>query len=154
MWLAGQQAPYEAKNLFAACPNKNRSLTGNETFIIQSNMIWNNTGKTISQVQINFANGQGFQTVTVGSPITVSYADTGYKKWTIKVILGDNSVTQCYSDYAVLRVPNTASRFETGAGQITLPAWGNITAIAGIRAAATVSVNYSKNNPTGTLRKP
>ena len=47
--VAGRsQSPYDPKTLFVACPNKKITIIGSENFIIQSNMIWNNTGKTIS----------------------------------------------------------------------------------------------------------
>lgn len=39
------QSPYDPKTLFAACPNKNITTKGSESFIIKSKMIWNNTGK-------------------------------------------------------------------------------------------------------------
>jgi Secretion system C-terminal sorting domain len=146
------QNPYDLKTLFAACPNKNITTTGSESFIIQSNIVWNNTGKTISQIQIDFINGQGFQTVTVGTPISISYTDTGFKKWTIKITLNDNSILQCYNEYNVLSTPSTASRFQ--APQSIIPTWGFINAVNGVRTGATVRVNYSVNNPTGTLRKP
>jgi hypothetical protein len=114
--------------------------------------VWNNTGKTISQIQIDFANGQGFQTANIGSPISISYTDTGFKKWTIKITLSDNSILQCYNEYNVLRTSSVASRFQTP--QSTIPTWGFINAVNGIRTGATVRVNYSVNNPTSTLRKP
>ena len=97
-------------------------------------MVWNNTGKTISQIQIDFANGQGFQTVTVGAPVNITYTDTGFKKWTVKVTLNDNSILQCYNEYNVLRTANVSSRFQTS--QSVLPTWGNINAVAGTRNAA------------------
>ena len=75
-------------------------------------MIWNNTSKSISQIQIDFANGQGFQTVTIGTAINISYIDTGFKKWTVKVTLSDNSILQCYNEYNVLRTANVSSRFQ------------------------------------------
>jgi Secretion system C-terminal sorting domain len=115
-------------------------------------MIWNNTGKSISQVQIDFANGQGFQTVTVGIAINISYADTGFKKWTIKVTLSDNSILQCYNEYNVLKIGNISTRFQSS--QSTIPFWGIINSVSGTRNAATVWINYSRNNFTGTLRKP
>ena len=156
--VAGRtQTPYEPKTLYAACPNKNITTKGSESFIIQSNMIWNNTGKTISQIQIDFANGAGFQTVTIGTAVNVSYADTGFKKWTIKVTLSDNSILQCFNEYNVLRTTNITSRFASSESVIPgVPPneWGRINAVNGVRSAATVWVNYSKNNPTGTLRKP
>jgi hypothetical protein len=151
--VAGRiQSPYDPKILFAACPNKKITITGNETYIIQSSMIWNNTGKSISQIQIDFSNGQGFQTVTLGTGINISYTDTGFKKWTVKVTLSDNSILQCYNEYNVLRTANGSARFQSP--QSIIPSWGNINAVNGTRNAATVWVNYSKNNFTGTLRKP
>jgi hypothetical protein len=151
--IAGRtQSPYDSKNLFAACPNKKQTLTGTDSFVIKTSMIWNNTSKTINQLQIDFANGQGFQTISIGTPIGITYADTGYKKWTIKVVLSDNSILQCYNDYYVLKTPNTASRFQSP--QSTVPFWGIINGINNLRTGATVWVNYSRNNFTGTLRKP
>lgn len=151
--VAGRtQSPYDLKNLFAACPNRKETVTGNETFVFQSNLIWNNTGKTINQLQIDFSNGQGFQIITIGTPVTVSYADTGYKRWTIKATLSDNSVMQCYSDYRVLKAASVAARFQTP--QSTVPAWGFVNAVAGVHSGATIWVNYSNRNRTNTLRKP
>jgi len=143
-------SPYITNALFAACPNKKYSRYGSESFIIKPGMIWNNTGKTISQVQIDFANGDGFQTVTIGTAVNVTYSDTGLKRWTIKVTLNDNSVLQCYSDYNVLQV-SLGARFGS---QIQIPSWGFVSKINGNRGGATVFVNYSSNNPSGTLRKP
>lgn len=107
------QSPYNINNLFAACPNKKQTLTGNEIFIVSSNLIWNNTGKSINILQIDFANGQGYQTISIGMPISVIYSDTGYKKWTIKATLSDNSLLQCYNDYYVIKVSNLGARYGT-----------------------------------------
>ena len=152
--VAGRtQSPYDPKTLYAACPNKNITTTGTESFIIQSSMIWNNTGKSISQIQIDFANGQGFQSVTVGTPKSISYADTGFKKWTIKVTLSDNSILQCFNEYNVLKTANITSRYQPSESIKPMP-WGDVIALTGVRSGATIWINYSKNNPTGILRKP
>jgi hypothetical protein len=152
--VAGRtQDPYDAKTLFAACPNRKQTVKGTETFVVKPEMIWNNSGKTISQVQIDFATGAGFQNINVGTPFTINYADTGYKRWTIKATLSDNSVLQCYADYYVLRVSaNPAARFS--GTQATLPWWGVVNAVNGVHSGAIVTVNYSVNNFSGTLRKP
>lgn len=146
--VAGRtQSPYQLNNLFAACPDRKQTLTGIDSFICSSNMIWNATGKSISQIQIDFANGQGLQTLTIGTPIGVSYSDTGYKRWTIKVTLTDNTVLQCYSGYYVLKTNGGARYFSN---QTIKPAWGDINIYSG----AKIYVNYSRKSYTGTLRKP
>lgn len=144
--------PYDLKSLFAACPLKKETISGSETFIVKSNTIWNNTSKSISQLQIDFADGQGFQSISIGSPIAVSYTDTGYKRWMIKVTLNDNSILQCYNDYYVLGVESVGTRYQ--APQSIIPAWGFISPVAGTHSGAIVWVNYNNLNRTNTLRKP
>ena len=153
--VAGRtQNPYNTINLFAACANKQQSLSGSETFIIKSNLIWNNTSKTISQLQIDFANGSGFQNITIDSPISVSYSDTGYKRWTIKAILSDNSVLQCYNDYYVIWIVNTASRYQPSTGFSTgFDTFWNFTPNA-TDSGGRVFIAYTSRNRTNTIRKP
>ena len=146
------QSPYESRNLFAACPNQKQTITGTETFVCNSTLTWNNTGKSINQLQIDFADGLGFQSITMGTPFGVSYNSTGNKRWTIKVTLSDNSVLQCYSDYYAVASANPSARFTNGG--TVLPAWGIVAAVGGVHSGATVVVNYSNNARTNTLRKP
>ena len=152
--VAGRtQNPYESKRLFAAVPVNQYSTDGSESFIYRSNMVWGNTSLTISQLQINFGNGAGLQTLTANTPVNINYVDTGAYVWTIRATLSDNSVVQCYSDYFVLAVPSAAQRFQPI--NITTPLWGNISPVAGVHSGATVNVIYSsKQSSPGTLRKP
>lgn len=154
--VAGRpQSPYNSKTLFAACPNKNITTVGTESFVVKSNMIWNNSAKTISQIQIDFANGQGFQTITVGTAVNISYADTGFKKWTIKITLSDNSILQCYNEYNVLRTANNiASRYEPSTGFLNgFDAQWNFAANA-TDSGGRVFIAYTSRNRTNTIRKP
>jgi hypothetical protein len=147
------QSPYDTQNLFAAAPVKNQTLKGTETFVVESNTTWNNTGKTISQLQINFDNGEGFKTITIGTPVTINYTDTGKVRWIIKATLNDASILQCYSNYYVNKVDWSLGGRYTNAG-VTLPAWGIINAVDAVHSGAVVRVDYSNLNPTNTLRKP
>lgn len=146
--VAGRtQNPYQFNNLFAACPNVSFSKTGSETFIINSNLIWNNTGKSINQIQIDFADGNGFQSLTIGTAITINYTATGKKRWIIKTTLSDNSVLQCYSNYYVAQVTTTsnAARF-TNANTFT---WTSVSLINnGALFGANVNLCFSRNSPT------
>jgi hypothetical protein len=153
--VAGRtQNPYESKRLFAAVPVNQYSTDGSESFIYRSNMVWGNTALTVSQLQINFGNGAGLQTLTANTAININYADTGAYVWTIRATLSDNSVVQCYSDYFVLAVSSGAQRFLPT--NITTPSWGTIAAVTGVHSGATVNIVYSSKLPTtpATLRKP
>jgi hypothetical protein len=141
--------PYQVNNLFAAAPQNKYSATGTSSFLFSDSIIWNNSGKTISQIQVDFDNTLGFKTITRGTPITVSYADTGVKRWTIRVTFTDNSTLQCYSDYHVFvaSTANTASRFHNS--------WDDHWNITGSNhSGADVYIAYSTATATGTLRKP
>ena len=121
------QSPYPLNRLFASSPNRNYSLTGNDTFLVSPNLIWNNTTKSVQQIQIDFNNGQGFKTFTVGYPIPVTYEDTGVKKWIIKVQLSDNSWLYSYSPYYVSKISsNELSRYDEFNFDATIPIYWNI----------------------------
>lgn len=147
--LGRSENPYYVNNLFAACPNSNVSRDGSESFIIKPALIWNNTNKAISQVQIDFAKGQGFQNVTIGTAFSVSYSDTGNKRWKIKITLNDNTVLQCYTNYHVLKAENIGARYDP-------LAWDNfqIFPANANHSGGTIFIRYSDRVPTNTIRKP
>lgn len=146
------QSPYETKRLFAAAPGWQYSTTGTENFVFKPNMVWGNTGLTVTQLQVNFQNGEGFKTLPVNTPVTVIYADTGYYKWTIKATLSDNSIMQCYAEYFVLQKQSVQQRYTVP--NIVTPSWGTIAPVSGVHSGGTISIVYSNKQRSNTLRKP
>jgi hypothetical protein len=152
-------SPYLTKNLFAACPVENFTITGMANIIVKSSLNFNNTGATLSSIQIDFANGQGFVNIPLDVAVTASYADTGYYRWTIKVTLSNNTVLQCYADYYVEHVPSTSntttySYSPSGPNGPVIPTWGTIASVSGVHSGATIHIIYSNKNRSNTLRKP
>jgi hypothetical protein len=145
------ESPYQSKNLFAASPTAAWTKSGTVKFVCKPNLVWNNSGKTISQIQIDFGNTLGFQNIGMETPITVSYADTGTKRWTIKISFTDNSVMQCYSQYYVAKAAsnNLAARYDRNSFDDIwfIPATGN-------HPSGRVFIRYSRRNTSFTLRKP
>lgn len=87
--------------------------------------------------------------------VNVTYADTGYYRWTIKATLSNNTVLQCYADYYVLNVTGTSSRYaSSGTNGPIVPTWGTIAPVAGVHNGGTIHIVYSNKNRTNTLRKP
>lgn len=148
--VAGRpQSPYQLNHLFAACPNTSSTSTGAATFVCKPGLIWNNTGKSISSIQVDFADGQGFQTLALNTPVSVSYADTGTVRWKIKVTLSDNSVLQCYSEYHVLQASSSGSRYS---GSSYNDYW--YVPPTADYAGADVYISYTSKDRTNTMRKP
>ncbi len=76
--------PYDTKKVFAVFPSE-YNLEGNTfSFKLQSNMIYTNTNKTLSSVQVDFGNGQGYQIITLNSTINITYSSGGEKELKIK----------------------------------------------------------------------
>ena len=147
-------SPYITKNLFAACPIKNVSISGVANVIVKSSLNYINTGASLSSVQIDFANGQGFVNIPLNVAVTAAYSDTGYYRWKIKATLSNSTVLQCYADYYVEHIPpvgNTiAFRYEPSgvngpqiAGTGTPNVWGNIDAVPGVHSGGTIHIVYS-----------
>lgn len=157
------QSPYQTNSVFAACPSFNRTISGTASFVFNPSLVYNNTGKSISQLSIDFNNGQGAQTLVANTPITISYTDTGTKRWTITVTLNDNSTLQCYAEYEIMNIGNNASNYGlsqiTGTGAHTNnyepPIYNgfNVAPTAN-HSGGFVHIAYTKKNPTNTLRKP
>ena len=152
--VAGRpQSPYENRVLFAAAPTWQYSQTGTETFVFKPTMVWGNSGLTVSQMQVNFQNGEGFKTMPANTPVSVVYSDTGYYKWTIRATLSNSSIVQCYAEYFVLYKQTAQQRY---AAPNIAPAqpWHTIAAVAGVHSGGTIKIVFSNKQRSNTLRKP
>ncbi|TAE61820.1 MAG: hypothetical protein EAY68_09665, partial [Bacteroidetes bacterium] len=78
------QSPYQTQYLFAAAPLEANNFTNTASFLYKPGLVWGNTGLSISQLQVNFDDGQGLQTLSPNTPVSITYADSGYKRLTIK----------------------------------------------------------------------
>jgi hypothetical protein len=145
------QSPYDTKKLFAATPVWQHSRTGTESFVFKPNMVWGNSSLTVTQMQVDFKNGEGFKNMQPNVPVNITYADTGYYAWTIKATLSDNSIVQCYAEYFVLYKQSGQQRYT--APNIVNPTWGTIAPTAN-HSGGSISIVYSNNQRTNTLRKP
>jgi pimeloyl-ACP methyl ester carboxylesterase len=92
--LAGRN-PYEVKTVFAIAPLKQQIQGSTFTFQLPSNLLYSNTSATINQIQIDYGNGQGYQTVSQNQRKSVSYNSGGEKE--IKVKFAYNNGTTLIS---------------------------------------------------------
>lgn len=149
------QSPYTTHRLFSAVPMRNESFTGTESFVLNTGMVWGNTGLTVNNLQVDFQNDAGFITLLPNSPVQVTWADTGYYHLTIKAALSDGSTAECRAEYYVLQkaaASNPGARYASSG--ITTPPWGIIGA-TGSHSGGTVQIIYSTRSPRpGVLRKP
>ncbi len=112
--VAGRN-PYETKTLFAVTPLKQYLQGDTFTFKVPSSLIYTNVGLSLSQIQIDFGNGQGYQTVSVNTGKTVSYTTGGEKEIKVKCTYSNGSVEYSHSKIVLNHVTqgvNPLARFD------------------------------------------
>lgn len=108
--VAGRN-PYDIKSIFAIAPLKKELQGHTFTFKLPNNLIYTNTGLTISQLQIDFDNGQGYQTVTLNATKSVIYTSGGIKALKYKITYTNNSIMYSHSKIWIDYIPNEQARF-------------------------------------------
>lgn len=150
--------PYEVKEVFVFALPSGTLIGRDHIFTLQQQLFFGNTGKTISSMQINFGDGNGYQTLTFNTPKSVTYTTNGLKTVIFKVTYTDNSVYESHSQTEVIGIPvgggpgvrygiEEPDEIHTfpKAGFTTLP-------YQGVTGGAIVTVQYGRNN--NTIRKP
>lgn len=114
--VAGRN-PYDTKTVFAVTPLK-QQLQGNSfVFKLPSNLIYSNIGLSINQIQIDFDNGQGYQTLTLNTAKNITYSVGGEKELKYKFTYANGSIKYSHSKIWIDYVapPNYQARY-TGFG--------------------------------------
>ncbi len=55
--------------------------------MLPSNLFLTNRSSEISNIQFDAADGQGYRTIQYNTPVSLNYADTGWKRWIFKITL-------------------------------------------------------------------
>lgn len=150
------QSPYLLKTLFSAAPVVNTTNTGAITILVKQELFFTNTAKAISNIQVDFNDGNGFTLIPLNSAYTKIYVDTGYKRWKIKLTCTDNSSYQCYAVFYVKQVTtsNVGARYGDNPDIVekdfpAIPGPGSFA-----HSGGKVTVWYSKQGTERTLNKP
>ena len=136
------QSPYQLNTAFAAAPFYETDEDGVLSLIFKQNLFINTTGKTVSSLQVNFANGSGFVTAAWNTPISASYIDTGVKQLTFKINFTDATSLQCYSNVRILKAAGGPNVYQPST--ITIP----FNPTANNHSGGDITVQYSVNNTT------
>lgn len=112
--------PYETKTAFAVAPMEYH-LRGNAfAFKLQSNMVYTNTALTLSTVEIDFGNGQGYQAVSLNTVKNVSYTSGGVKELKVKFVYSGGPTLYNHARLYVDYIPSTTQGRFNGSGAYTL----------------------------------
>lgn len=112
--VAGRN-PYNTKSVFGASPLNKRLQGDTFTFKLPSGLIHTNTSLSLSQVQVNFDDGNGYQTITLNTAKSVTYTSGGEKDITVKMVYTNGptlySQSKIWVDYIPSGGGQTQARF-------------------------------------------
>lgn len=80
---------FETKQLFASAPLNEKHKGLKTSFIINRDFVINTTNLELTQIQIDFGDGNGFRSVRTGDMINIQYPNAGLKNIQIKAILSN-----------------------------------------------------------------
>jgi hypothetical protein len=104
---------YQTNRLFIAAAVNNTAKNGILNLLFNPNLFYSNTGLTITNLQVDFGNGNGFVTAGFNTTLSGVYTSIGNKQLIYKITFSDASVAQCYNNIYVPYIPpsNNASRY-------------------------------------------
>ncbi|MBK0383656.1 T9SS type A sorting domain-containing protein [Pedobacter sp. SD-b] len=157
------QSPYQDNDLFAVAPIRQGMLTGNNQLIFKPELIFGNTGKTISAIAVDIDSSGNWQNVTLNSPFNISFSTEGFYPIAIRFTFTDNSIKYAHTKIAVYPNPEALDTLNSGGLQTnsfspyrTLSN-EDITAdksYLGVAGQGDITIQLALNNSTGQIRKP
>ncbi len=124
--------------------------------LLPSTLWFTNNTNGVSNIAVNFNDGAGYRTLTMGQAINISYADTGRKTWTFKLTLTNNTTLYSHTEMQIESDPNaygsggcSSCRFPRPGGPVFLTADN---AYDGLFGQGWITVDYA--NADLRLRKP
>ena len=158
------QNPYDEKQVFAmAAPLlKYNSLTMQVE--VPGSLWYTNQAGAVAAIAIDFGDGAGYQTMTLGQARTLTYTQPGIKEWTYRLTLTNSQVLYSHSkiliDAEIPFLSSTAQRRTinqpcavNGFGIDEVEFYG-IRQYLGKANAAILEIDYANNNGCGTIQKP
>lgn len=85
------ESPFDTSTCFAIAPFSIEIEAGTYNFYINPNLIVSNITDSFDEIYIDFHQGRGYETVTVGSTMVVSYSTPGEKIISMKVVVQDKT---------------------------------------------------------------
>ncbi|MEM1406719.1 MAG: DNRLRE domain-containing protein [Bacteroidota bacterium] len=139
--VAGRtQSPFEIKETFAVTPKRDVLEGADHAFRFYAGHFYTNTGKTISQIQADFGDGQGYRNVLMDQDNYVTYNANGIKTLHFRVSYTDGTSYESRSQVEVRGVARAcpSCRF-TGNNAVEL-SFTATRPFAGEAASATVTI--------------
>lgn len=132
---------------------------------LPANLWYTNQSAQVQSIAVNFNDGNGYQTLTMGQSVNVSYANEGTYDWDYKLTLTNNQVLYSHSKLIVgdgtapiggplKRLPSepcTTGTLVNGFDQVEFQGTQQL---GGIANSATIQIYYIGASPCGSITRP
>lgn len=82
--------PYVVKECIVFAPfSRSNHDSGNVTFLLSNEFIFDNTGSKISTISVDFADGAGFREIRINEPVNIIYGSSGTKIIRMNLSMGE-----------------------------------------------------------------
>lgn len=102
-------SPYQTNRLFIAASANNTARNGILNLHFNSTLFYTNTGLSVTNIQVDFGNGNGFVTAGFNTTLSGVYTSIGNKQLIYRITFSDASVAQCYNNVYVPYIPSSGS---------------------------------------------
>jgi hypothetical protein len=149
-------SPYEIKDAFAVVPYNSRLFGASHYFTFPSALFYSNTGFSIQSIQVDFGNGNGFQFISTGEMVPVSYSTNGEKIIHVRINYSNNTFKESRTKIEVYGIKGGMflARHTSADAEFRFPRNGfkSPKAYLGEVAGANVAVRYG--NADNVIKKP
>ena len=139
------QNPYQTEQAFLLSPSITEYEGKSFELILPLNLWLTNSYSSISSISLNLSDGNGYRTLVPGTALNINYADTGYKEWTYRLTLTNNSILYAHSKIhvkeSIVRSDNVGARFGTTNPEMI--AMTATEAYLGKYASGTITIKYA-----------
>jgi len=150
------QNPYTIERTQGFAPSID-SYTGLNFNLHFTDSLWLSNSKTVvDHIEVDLNNGNGYQRLTPGTDLPVSYPDSGLKVWNFKIFLTDQSVLQSHTRIKVNIDPynpggdtNSIPMASVSSSKSTGPHTNIVIPIGGMRYRVVSSETYGGSTARG-----
>lgn len=160
------QNPYETDDIFMMTAPILKYNYKNMNVVLPKNLWYSNQGSHVQSIAVNFNDGNGYQTITMGQNIYVSYSSEGTYVWDYKLTLTNGQIRYSHSKLIVgnqtapinnnilKRLPSEPCNFGSLVNDFDQVEFQGTTQLDGISNSATIQIDYIGSNPCGSITRP
>jgi hypothetical protein len=160
------QNPYETADVFMMTSPILYYKYKNLEVVLPTNLWYTNQDAQVQNIAVDFNDGNGYQTLTLGQTITVNYVTEGTYDWDYKISLTGGQTIYSHSKLIVgdqtaplgggahMRLPSEPCTIGTLVNGFDQVEFQGTQTFSGFANSATIQIDYASGNPCDDIENP